>query len=48
MDKPDDGVEVKTYVEKIDKLIANDLNPRLLGLDGEVLYEMPRLAVLAS
>lgn len=31
MDKPDDGVEVKTYVEKIDKLIANDLNPRTIN-----------------
>jgi DNA modification methylase len=31
MDKPNDGVEVKTYVEKIDKLIANDLNPRTIN-----------------
>jgi DNA modification methylase len=31
MDKPNDGVEVKTYVEKIDKLIANELNPRTIN-----------------
>ena len=31
MAKDHSGVEVKTYVEKIDKLIANDANPRKIS-----------------
>ncbi len=31
MAKPQADVSVKTYVEKIDKLIANDLNPRKIN-----------------
>jgi len=31
MDKPLSKVEIKTYIENIDKLVANDLNPRKIN-----------------